>query len=172
MAAVPARDAAAAGGMVNMTRGIGTALGVAIVTLGLHAGTLLRWPDAGLTLSMASLAAVALIATWAGRRGAPGVPLTSAVPDLPGACDVSGVPFASVIPDVPDVSGVSGVPDISIVSGVPGVFYASGVWGISGVFGVPDVSGSEPGGQPDGQRPPDPRADGPGAETLWTEGTR
>ena len=40
MAAVPARDAAAAGGMVNMTRGIGTALGVAVVTLGLHAGAL------------------------------------------------------------------------------------------------------------------------------------
>lgn len=34
MAALPARDAAAAGGMVNMTRGIGTALGVAVVTLG------------------------------------------------------------------------------------------------------------------------------------------
>ena len=48
MAAVPARDAAAAGGMVNMTRGIGTALGVAVVTLGLHAGVLLRSPDAGL----------------------------------------------------------------------------------------------------------------------------
>jgi hypothetical protein len=59
MAAVPARDAAAAGGMVNMTRGIGTALGVAVVTLRLHAGALLRSPDAGLALSMAALAAVA-----------------------------------------------------------------------------------------------------------------
>jgi MFS family permease len=61
MAAVPARDAAAAGGMVNMTRGTGTALGVAVVTLGLHAGGLLRSPDAGLALSMAALAAVALV---------------------------------------------------------------------------------------------------------------
>src|SRR6202034_3535490 len=65
MTAVPARDAAAAGGMVNMTRGIGTALGVAVVTLGLHAGGLLRSADDGLTLSMAALAVVALLGTWA-----------------------------------------------------------------------------------------------------------
>jgi hypothetical protein len=69
MAAVPARDAAAAGGMVNMTRGTGTALGVAVVALGLHAGALLRSPDAGLTLSMAALAAVALAGVWAAQRG-------------------------------------------------------------------------------------------------------
>jgi hypothetical protein len=74
MAAVPARDAAAAGGMVNMTRGIGTALGVAVVTLGLHAGERLRWQDAGLTLPMAALAAVALIAVWCGLRGARAMP--------------------------------------------------------------------------------------------------
>jgi len=69
MAAVPARDAAAAGGMVNMTRGTGTALGVAVVTLGLHAGELLRSPQAGLALSMAALAAVALLGTVAALRG-------------------------------------------------------------------------------------------------------
>jgi MFS family permease len=68
MAAVPARDAAAAGGMVNMTRGTGTALGVAVVTLGLHAGVLLRSPQAGLALSMGSLAAVALLGTGAALR--------------------------------------------------------------------------------------------------------
>jgi MFS family permease len=68
MAAVPVRDAAAAGGMVNMTRGTGTALGVAIVTLGLHAGELLRSPQAGLALSMAALAAVALLGTVAALR--------------------------------------------------------------------------------------------------------
>ena len=68
MAAVPARDAAAAGGMVNMTRGTGTALGVAVVTLGLHAGALLRSPRAGLALSMAALAAVALLGTVAALR--------------------------------------------------------------------------------------------------------
>jgi len=71
MAAVPARDAAAAGGMVNMTRGTGTALGVAVVTLGLHAGALLRSPQAGLALSMAALAAVALLGTWAAMRARP-----------------------------------------------------------------------------------------------------
>jgi MFS family permease len=74
MAAVPARDTAAAGGMVNMTRGIGTALGVAVVTLGLHAGAHLRWQEGGLTLSMAALAAVALIAVWCGLRGDRAVP--------------------------------------------------------------------------------------------------
>ena len=68
MAAVPATDAAAAGGMVNMTRGIGTALGVAVVTLRLHAGTALRHPGAGQELSMTALAVVALAATWAGLR--------------------------------------------------------------------------------------------------------
>jgi MFS family permease len=71
MAAVPARDAAAAGGMVNMTRGIGTALGVLVVALGLHAATLLRWADGGRTLSMAALAAVALFGTWAALRSGP-----------------------------------------------------------------------------------------------------
>src|SRR5580692_10905354 len=69
MTALPAGDAAAAGGMVNMTRGIGTALGVAVVTIGLHVGTFLRQPDAGLTLSMAALAAVALVGVWCGQRG-------------------------------------------------------------------------------------------------------
>jgi MFS family permease len=68
MAAVPAADAAAAGGMVNMTRGTGTALGVAVVTLGLHAGALLRSPQAGLALSMGALAAVALLGTGAALR--------------------------------------------------------------------------------------------------------
>jgi len=72
MAAVPARDAAAAGGMVNMTRGIGTALGVLVVALGLHAAALLRWPDGERALPMAALAAVALFATWAALRSGPG----------------------------------------------------------------------------------------------------
>jgi len=79
MSAVPAREAAAAGGMVNMTRGLGTGLGVAVVALGLHAAALLRWPDGGQTLSMAVLAAVALGAAWAAHaspdratRGRPG----------------------------------------------------------------------------------------------------
>jgi len=67
MAAVPASDAATAGGMINMTRGLGTALGVAVVTLGLHAGTRLSHADQG-WLVIAALAAAALAATWAGTR--------------------------------------------------------------------------------------------------------
>jgi hypothetical protein len=72
MTALPAGDAAAAGGMVNMTRGIGTALGVAVVTLGLHAGALLghsgvrTGQETGQEVAMAALAAVALAAAWAG----------------------------------------------------------------------------------------------------------
>jgi EmrB/QacA subfamily drug resistance transporter len=71
MAAAPARDAAVAGGMVNMTRGLGTALGVAVVTLGLHGGAHFgpagaAWP------AVAALAAAALAATWAGLRSRPG----------------------------------------------------------------------------------------------------
>lgn len=61
MAAVPAKDAATAGGMVNMTRGIGTALGVAVVALGLHVGALLRSADSGRTAAMAAIAAAALL---------------------------------------------------------------------------------------------------------------
>jgi hypothetical protein len=72
MTALPAGDAAAAGGMVNMTRGIGTALGVAVVTLGLHAGALLghsgvrTGQETGQEVAMAALAAVALAAAWGG----------------------------------------------------------------------------------------------------------
>ncbi len=67
MAAVPGHDAAAAGGMVNMTRGIGTALGVAVVTLGLSAGRHLGHAGLGPVLAIAALAVAALLATWAGR---------------------------------------------------------------------------------------------------------
>ena len=70
MAAIPAGDAATAGGMVNMTRGLGTALGVAVVTLGLHAGAHLGHAD-GARLAIAALTAAALAATWAGTRSSP-----------------------------------------------------------------------------------------------------
>jgi MFS family permease len=67
MAAIPAGNAATAGGMVNMTRGIGTALGVAVVTLGLHVGgTASTQSGTGQTVCMAVLAVAALAATWAG----------------------------------------------------------------------------------------------------------
>jgi MFS family permease len=69
MAAVPVQQAAAAGGMVSMARGLGTALGVAVVTLTLHAAARLH-AGSGPAAAMAVLAAVALLATWAGHGGA------------------------------------------------------------------------------------------------------
>ena len=77
MTAVPARDAATAGGMVNMTRGLGTALGVAVVTLGLHAGARLGHADGG-RLAIAALTVAALAATWASARPA-AVPASAAI---------------------------------------------------------------------------------------------
>jgi MFS family permease len=77
MTAAAARDAAAAGGMVNMTRGISTALGVAVVTLSLHAGGPGAGPGDGAAVALAALAVVALAGTWAAQRGgrpAPEVP--------------------------------------------------------------------------------------------------
>jgi MFS family permease len=79
MTAVPPQRAAAAGGMVNMARGLGTALGVAVVTLALHAATGLGHTGAGPAAAMAALTVAALTAMWAGRGagarhpdGAPG----------------------------------------------------------------------------------------------------
>jgi MFS family permease len=71
MAALPAGDAATGGGMVNMTRGIGTALGVAVVTLGLHAGKLAGAPSAGPSLALGVLSVGAIVAAWAGSRPVP-----------------------------------------------------------------------------------------------------
>jgi MFS family permease len=68
MSAFPHQSAAAAGGMVNMARGIGTALGVALVTLSLHVGAFLGHGDVGPQLAAVALAGVALLATLAGRR--------------------------------------------------------------------------------------------------------
>jgi len=67
MTAVPASEAATAGGMVNMTRGLGTALGVAVVALGLHTGARLGHAGEG-WLALAALTVAALAATWAGTR--------------------------------------------------------------------------------------------------------
>ncbi|MFF4650775.1 MFS transporter [Streptomyces sp. NPDC001380] len=72
MRAVPARAAAAGGGLVSMARGLGTALGVAVVTLALHlapdgaAG--FRWAVSVLLAAAAGAAATA--AYGAGRRPA------------------------------------------------------------------------------------------------------
>jgi EmrB/QacA subfamily drug resistance transporter len=76
MAAIPARNAAAAGGMVNMTRGLGTALGVTVVTLALHTGERFGHTDAGASLTMLVLGGCALAAALAARG-------PSAGPDSP-----------------------------------------------------------------------------------------
>jgi MFS family permease len=67
MAAVPPHRTAAMGGLVSMARGLGTALGVAVVTLALHTAARAGHAAAGPAGAMAALAAAALIATWAGR---------------------------------------------------------------------------------------------------------
>ncbi|MGY6021763.1 MFS transporter [Streptomyces spinosirectus] len=69
MGAIPAHSSGTGGGLVNMARGMGTALGVALVTLALHfagggAAEGARW--AGLVLVGASVAAV--VSGWAGPR--------------------------------------------------------------------------------------------------------
>jgi EmrB/QacA subfamily drug resistance transporter len=68
MTAIPPRQAAAAGGMVNMARGLGTALGVAVVTLALHAAAQLGQASGGPKVAMAALAVCALASAWAGLR--------------------------------------------------------------------------------------------------------
>jgi MFS family permease len=72
MAVLPARDAATAGGMVNMTRGIGTALGVAVVTLGLNVARLTGHSGTGPALAMGLLAVAGALAavSGAGATGA------------------------------------------------------------------------------------------------------
>jgi MFS family permease len=62
MAAVPDAGAATAGGMVNMARGIGTALGVAAVAVSLHVA---GHADVGVRLTMIVLACCAAAATAA-----------------------------------------------------------------------------------------------------------
>ena len=72
MAAVPPQEAAAAGGMVNMARGLGTALGVAVVTLALHAAARLGHADAGPASATAALAVFAMAAAQAARSASAG----------------------------------------------------------------------------------------------------
>ncbi|GAA0370761.1 MFS transporter [Actinoallomurus spadix] len=74
MAAVPARFSGIAGGMVNMTRGVGTALGIALVTLALHAAG--RTADGARTaiVMMAVTALAAIVSAAATGSGRPGDP--------------------------------------------------------------------------------------------------
>jgi len=70
MAAVPDERAGRAGGMVNLARGMGTAFGVAVVTLALRAGSRLLGPAGGPDLAAGTLAVVALAAVLAAALAA------------------------------------------------------------------------------------------------------
>jgi EmrB/QacA subfamily drug resistance transporter len=71
MAAVPSRLSATAGGMVNMTRGVGTAFGIALVTLALHTAASVT---GGAQAAFVILAGAALLATGTGLTArAPGL---------------------------------------------------------------------------------------------------
>jgi len=77
MRAIPAEHAGAAGGLVNMTRGLGTSLGVALPALGVHlAGAGRGVPAVFAVLAMLALAAAGL--ARAGRGGGTGVGRASA----------------------------------------------------------------------------------------------
>ena len=72
MAVIPNRVAATVGGMLNMARGLGTAIGVAAVTIALH---LTKQAGGGaaeqVTAAMGVLAVAALAAVWAGSSASP-----------------------------------------------------------------------------------------------------
>jgi MFS family permease len=61
MGAIPATMSATGGGLVNMARGLGTALGVALVTLSLHAGG-----ESGVPLALSVLALAGVVAAVTG----------------------------------------------------------------------------------------------------------
>ena len=63
MRSVPASTTATAGGVINMTRALGTAVGISLVTLTSHVG--------GTRLSIGALLAVALLCVLALRSSAP-----------------------------------------------------------------------------------------------------
>ncbi|MEV0970838.1 MFS transporter [Microtetraspora glauca] len=74
MAAVPARMSATAGGMINMARGVGTALGIAAVTLALYSAG-----GPGVTGARAALAVLGAVAVAAAFTAVPA--RTGPVPD-------------------------------------------------------------------------------------------
>jgi predicted MFS family arabinose efflux permease len=86
MRSIPVQAAGTGGGLVNMTRSLGTALGVALVTLALHLrpadATPLTGPRAAL-LSLTAVAVILLVSAWL-------VPSQPPVCGEPVTCRVSG----------------------------------------------------------------------------------
>ena len=82
MGAVPATSAATAGGMVNMSRGIGTALGVALVAMSLHLTRAAGGLAAGGRLTMVALTVCAVLMTVVGSVGLRGPVRLPAPPDV------------------------------------------------------------------------------------------
>ncbi|MCH0559736.1 MFS transporter [Streptomyces sp. MUM 16J] len=73
MGAIPARSSGTGGGLVNMTRGLGTALGVALVTLALHlaGGAGVRTGAHWAAVILVSASAVAVVSAWLSPRTDP-----------------------------------------------------------------------------------------------------
>ncbi|OIK26072.1 MFS transporter [Streptomyces malaysiense] len=72
MGAIPARSSGTGGGLVNMTRGLGTALGVALVTLALQVGGgggVGRSGSGAAAVVLMAASVVAVAAAWFGPRG-------------------------------------------------------------------------------------------------------
>ena len=67
MAAVPASASAVTGGMVNVARALGTALGVAVAAMGLHVAALNNGVGPQVVLGVLSVCAIALGATTLNR---------------------------------------------------------------------------------------------------------
>jgi len=67
MAAVPASAAAVTGGMVNVARAMGTALGVAVAAMGLHVADLNHWVGPQVVLAALAVCSIALGATTLSR---------------------------------------------------------------------------------------------------------
>jgi len=87
MAAVPARASGTGGGLVNLARGLGTALGVAVPILTLHLTARAGHPDAGPHLAMLALLLVTVttmlttrILTNTGSRREPASTTTTTTP--------------------------------------------------------------------------------------------
>ncbi|MBO0875383.1 MAG: MFS transporter, partial [Pseudonocardia sp.] len=74
MAAIPARVSATGGGLGNMARGLGTAIGVAVVTLCLHLAALTGAPGAGPRLAVAALIAFGLATAATATAARPAKP--------------------------------------------------------------------------------------------------